>query len=119
MKLPSLKTYAILLPFAILSGLGLIYLLAHAQGTAANYAHIVLYSLLGGVFSLAGGIILISRETLAQKLAVVATPFAAGALLSTVFLDLLPEGIEAGDVHSVLLATLCGVILFFFAERFF
>lgn len=61
---------------------------------------------------------LLSREGLAEKLARYATPFAAGALLAAVFLDLLPEGLEVSTASSVLLATLMGILLFFLAERF-
>lgn len=118
MKLPSMKQYALLLPAGVLSGLGLVYLLDNARGPEANYAYIILYSLIGGLFSMVGGLLLLNRSKTAKRIAKFSTPFAAGALLSTVFIDLLPEGIEADDVHNVLLATLGGVILFFFAERF-
>jgi zinc and cadmium transporter len=84
----------------------------------ANYGHILFFSLLGGVFSLLGGLILLSRRTWAERLAKYATPFAAGALLAAVFLDLLKDGIEESPAGTVLLATLIGLIVFFFAERF-
>lgn len=84
----------------------------------ANYGHILLFSLLGGVISLLGGTILLSKRSWAEKLAKYATPFAAGALLSAVFLDLLLEGIEIAEPQTVLLSALIGIILFFFAERF-
>lgn len=84
----------------------------------ANYWHIVLYSLAGGLFSLLGGVLLLSRQKLAEKMATYATPFAAGALLAAVFLELLSDGIEAADPKMVLFATLVGILLFFMAERF-
>lgn len=84
----------------------------------ANYGYIIIFSLLGGVISLIGGIILLSKKSWADKLARYATPFAAGALLAAVFLDLLPEGIEQSSPYTVLLSTLIGMITFFFAERF-
>lgn len=84
----------------------------------ANYGHIIIFSLIGGVFSLLGGIILLSKKTWADKLAMYATPFAAGALLAAVFLDLLHEGVEKADSYTVLLSALIGMILFFLAERF-
>lgn len=86
--------------------------------TAATYAHVILFSLLGGVVSIIGGAFLLSRQGPAEKLAQYATPFAAGALLAAVFLDLLKEGLEFASVDNVLLATLLGILLFFFAERF-
>ena len=84
----------------------------------ANYGHIVLFSLIGGLFSLLGGVLLLSREGIARKLAKYATPFAAGALLAAVFLDLLKEGLKATDADTLLLSALIGIVLFFFAERF-
>ena len=84
----------------------------------ANYGHIIIFSLLGGVFSLIGGLVLLSKKSWAEKLARYATPFAAGALLAAVFLDLLHEGVELAEPYTVLLATLAGKIIFFFAERF-
>lgn len=84
----------------------------------AHYGHIIIFSLLGGVFSLIGAIVLLSKKSWADKLAVYATPFAAGALLSAVFLDLLHEGVEKAEPYTVLLLALTGMILFFLAERF-
>lgn len=84
----------------------------------ANYLHIIFFSLVGGLFSLVGGLLLLSRAATAKALAKYATPFAAGALLSAVFLDLLHEGFEAGEGEVVLLAALIGIFIFFFGERF-
>ena len=84
----------------------------------ANYGHIIIFSLLGSVFSLAGGLIILSKQKWADKLAKYAMPFSAGALLAAVFLDLLHEGLEEADAGTVLLACLTGIMLFFFAERF-
>ena len=84
----------------------------------ANYFHVLIFSLAGGVFSLIGGLLLLSSKRLADKLAIYATPFAAGALLSAVFLDLLIEGIDVANPRTVLLSTLFGILFFFFAERF-
>jgi zinc and cadmium transporter len=84
----------------------------------ANYGHIILFSLLGGVVSLLGGLILIKGKKAADRLAKYATPFAAGTLLAAVFLDLLPEGLEVASVNTVMLSTLIGIVSFFFAERF-
>lgn len=84
----------------------------------ATYLDVLLFSLIGGVISLIGGIILIRKRSSAEKLAKYATPFAAGALLSAVFLDLLHEGVEMTEPYNVMLAALVGVVAFFFAERF-
>lgn len=84
----------------------------------ANLGHIIFYSLAGGLFSLAGGLLLLSRKKMADRLASYATPFAAGALLAAAFLDLLPEGLRETEPSTVMLAALLGIIIFFFAERF-
>lgn len=83
----------------------------------ATYFDIVFYSLIGGVVSLLGGFILLSREKTAVKMAKYATPFAAGALLAAVFLDLLKEGVQEAEPDIVFMATIIGILLFFFAER--
>lgn len=80
--------------------------------------YVIFFSLLGGVCSLAGALLLFSRKRAAEKLAKYATPFAAGALLAAVFLDLLQEGIEQAQANTVLISALIGILIFFFAERF-
>lgn len=84
----------------------------------ANYGHIIFYSLIGGVFSLLAGLLMLSHKKIASSLAAYATPFSAGALLAAVFLDLLKDGLEEASVDQVLMATLVGVLIFFLAERF-
>lgn len=84
----------------------------------ANYWHIIFFSLVGGVFSLLAGALMLSRQRFADKLAKYATPFAAGALLAAVFMDLLKDGLEGSSADTVLLSALIGIILFFLAERF-
>lgn len=84
----------------------------------ANVAHIVFFSLIGGMFSLLGGVLLLSNKKLAERLQAYGMPFAAGALLAAVFLDLLKDGLEDSPPDQVLAAALIGILLFFFAERF-
>src|SRR3990167_10264586 len=84
----------------------------------ATYEQVIFYSLVGGVFSLTAGLLLLSHKKLAELLAAYATPFAAGALLAAVFMDLLKDGLEESSADTVLFATMVGLVLFFFAERF-
>lgn len=84
----------------------------------ATYSQVIFYSLIGGVVSLIGGVLLLSSKKSADILAKYAMPFAGGALLAAVFLDLLKEGIEVSGADSVLLAALAGVVIFFLAEGF-
>lgn len=83
----------------------------------ANYFHVIFFSLIGGVISLIGGILLLRRKKTALALAKYATPFAAGALIAAVFLDLLKEGVHEADPDTVLMSTVVGILMFFFAER--
>lgn len=80
--------------------------------------YIVVFSLIGGLFSLIGGALLLRSKKSAEKLVKYATPFAGGALLAAVFLDLLKEGVEQDGADSVLAAALIGVVIFFLAEGF-
>lgn len=84
----------------------------------SDLVYVIIFSLIGGVVSLAGGVMLLSRRVSTGVLVRYATPFAAGALLAAVFMDLLKEGIEQSSADKVLEATLIGVVFFFFAERF-
>lgn len=84
----------------------------------ATIGHVIFYSLIGGLFSLAGGLLLLSRARTAEILAKYATPFAAGALLAAVFLDLFKEGMEEAGADTVLVAALGGIVVFFLLERF-
>lgn len=84
----------------------------------ATYWHVIFFSLIGGLFSLLGGVILLSRKNLANLMAEYATPLAAGALIAAVFLDLLKDGLEEAAAGTVMVGALIGIILFFYAERF-
>ncbi len=79
----------------------------------ANYGHIIFYSLIGGFFSLSMGILLIGNKKLASKLALYGTPFAGGALLAAVFLDLFKDGVEESSSDSVFIGALIGIIIYF------
>lgn len=84
----------------------------------ANIWHVLFLALIGGVFSLIGGLILLSRRTTAEKLALIATPFAAGTLLGAAFFDLLPEALEVGPQQAAFGWAAAGLLAFFVLERF-
>lgn len=86
--------------------------------TSATFGHVIFFSLIGGVISLIGGVLLISRRRSAEILAAYATPLAAGALIAAVFLDLLKDGLEQAEASTVLISAMVGILLFFYAERF-
>lgn len=77
---------------------------------------VIFFALLGGIFSLIGGALLLTSAKRAKVVAEYATPFAAGALLAAAFLDLLKEGLESESAEVVLMWTLCGLLLFFVLE---
>lgn len=79
--------------------------------------YIIVFSTLGSLISMSGGLLLISREDLAEKVSRLAAPFAAGALLAAAFIDLLPRATEEGG-SRIFTWVLAGMILFFLLERF-
>lgn len=79
---------------------------------------ILLFTFIGSILSLIGGIVLLFNEKFALKISHFLASFAAGALLATAFFDLLPEAIETGEAHTILLWALIGILIFFLLERF-
>lgn len=84
--------------------------------------YILLFTLLGSVVSLVGGILLLAREKFALKISHFLSAFAAGTLLGTAFFDLLPESFEhmeeLGMDINIPLWALVGILSFFLLERF-
>jgi zinc and cadmium transporter len=82
--------------------------------------YIVVFTILGSLVSLIGGVLLLLNERLALKASHVLASFAAGALLATAFFDLLPEAQESaeGAGINIFLWTLLGLLTFFLLERF-
>lgn len=84
----------------------------------ATVWQVLFFSLVGGLISIIGGVLLLANKQNAHRLAVYATPFAAGALLAAAFIDLLPEAAHEGTIDVALYAALGGILLFFLLERF-
>lgn len=79
---------------------------------------LLVYSLVGGIFSLVGGFLLLWKPKLTHKIILSLTSLGTGAFLGAAFLDILPEAIEmAGEPHPILKIALIGFLLFFVAER--
>ncbi len=84
----------------------------------SSLLQVIFFSLIGGVFSLIGGFLLLANKERAKNLAEYATPFAAGALLAAAFVDLLREAAHEGDIDKALIFSLVGILAFFLLERF-
>ena len=78
---------------------------------------ILFYVVLSSFLGMSGGLILLANSRLANKLTKYFVGFAAGALLATSFLDLLPEALELAKNEFVLSYTLVGILSFFFIEE--
>ncbi len=80
---------------------------------------LIFLSLIGGVFSLIGGFIILWKEKWTKSVMTPLLAFAAGAFLAASLLDILPEALEMTlESHAVFQATLFGFFIFFIFERF-
>lgn len=82
---------------------------------------IILFTLLGGVISVAAAaVFLLLPNSWRERALPHLISFAVGALLGAAFLALLPDAIlgqQTGDVHTLTLTVLLGILLFFFLEK--
>lgn len=83
-------------------------------------AYILLFTFLGSIGVLIGGLLLLSRGQGALKASHFLAAFAAGVLLASAFFDLLPEAAHEGEELgiNVFFWALFGILLFFAIERF-
>lgn len=70
------------------------------------------------MLSLIGAATLLINRRLLDKILILFVGFAAGSLMGSSFLHLLPEALEISEGRTVLLYTLIGFTLFFFMERY-
>jgi zinc and cadmium transporter len=83
------------------------------------FIQILIASLVGSIFALVGGVVLLAKEKLARRLSLILVSFAIGALLGAAFFDLLPEALEeAADGKSVFVFAVLGILLLFIFEKF-
>lgn len=81
--------------------------------------YIILFSFIGSIVSLIGGMTLLIRQKFTITVSHYLSSFAAGALLGTAFFDLLPEAAEAVTGESdIFLWVIIGLLAFFLLERF-
>lgn len=86
----------------------------------STLAYILLFTFLGSIGALIGGLALLSNKKFALKISHFLASFAAGTLLGTAFLDLLPEAAHEAEESgiNIFLWTLVGLLTFFLLERF-
>lgn len=84
----------------------------------STLSSIIIASLIVSLISLIGGLLLLWKKLLTEKLSPYWVSFAAGVMLSSALLDLLPEALEIGSDQTIFIAILFGITLFFFLERF-
>lgn len=82
------------------------------------FLYIIVFTAIGGILSLIGGILLLTRPKFANNISHLLSSFAAGALLGTAFFDLLPESIHESTPEAVFMGVLAGILFFFLIERF-
>ncbi|KKP67853.1 MAG: Zinc/iron permease [Candidatus Roizmanbacteria bacterium GW2011_GWA2_35_19] len=81
---------------------------------------IIIANIIISLISLIGGIVVIQKTLLTKKIIPYMVAFAAGVILTTVFLDLLPEALELSEGTKVNIFTpvFIGILFSFFLERF-
>lgn len=80
--------------------------------------YILIFTFVGSILSLAGGFMLLKRGLWEGENSVHLLAFAAGVLLATAFLDLLPEALhESSDNPNIFLGALFGIVVFFLLQR--
>ena len=83
------------------------------------FAELLFYSLLGGVFSLIGGLVLLWRSDLAHRMMTTLISIGAGAFLGAALLDMIPEALEqTEDWSPIMVAVVYEYSIFFILERF-
>lgn len=80
--------------------------------------YILVFTLLGSILSLLGGVFLLFKKNLTEKISHFLISFAAGVLLGTAFFDLLPEALGESDPRIVFGFVVGGFLFFFIMERF-
>lgn len=85
----------------------------------STLGYILLFTFLGSIAALIGGLLLLTKENVALKFSHFLASFAAGTLLGSAFFDLLPEAIQVGEKSGINIFFFCllGIVVFFILER--
>ncbi|OGH38029.1 MAG: hypothetical protein A3B44_00740 [Candidatus Levybacteria bacterium RIFCSPLOWO2_01_FULL_38_21] len=81
-------------------------------------AYIIVFTLIGSVGSLVSSYFLLLKQKITESFSNMLISFAAGALISTAFLDLFPEALEVANGANIFIPALLGFLSFFIAERY-
>ncbi len=84
----------------------------------SSYGDVIFWALVGGLFSIVGGVILLANRRFAYEIGSLLTPFAAGAMLGAAFFDMLPEALNTGNGTQALRWAVVGVLGFFLLEHY-
>ena len=81
--------------------------------------YIIIFTIIGSILSLVGGVLILFRKKLSDTFILDLTSFAAGVLLATAFIDLFPEALEeSNNIAKIFSYALSGMVVFFILERF-
>jgi len=75
-------------------------------------------SLVGSVFALVGGVLLLWKEQLARRFSLTLVSFAAGSLIAAAFLELIPESINEAGYAAAAPFLMVGIFAVFIFEKF-
>lgn len=79
---------------------------------------LIFFSLVSGLFSLIGGLLILWKDKLASYFMTPLISFGAGAFLGAAFFDILPEAMGLSvNPKPILTATVVGFVIFFLLER--
>ncbi|MFH0890504.1 MAG: ZIP family metal transporter, partial [Candidatus Liptonbacteria bacterium] len=99
----------------------MVNILAYSGGlfynTANVYIQVILASIVGGIFSLTGGLLLLWREEFAKKFSLHLLSFAAGSMIAAAFLGLIPEATEISGYPMVGVLVVAGILVMFVFEK--
>ena len=73
-------------------------------------AYIIVFTLIGSVGSLVSSYFLLLKQKITESFSNMLISFAAGALISTAFLDLFPEALEVANGANIFIPALLEVI---------
>lgn len=82
-------------------------------------AYIIIFSIIGGIAGFLGAVLIVFKFVTRREQVLYLVSFAAGAMLSAAFFDLIPEAILiSSNISSALSYVLFGIIIFYCLEKF-